>query len=305
MDYRELEEFIHNTRKMRMTHIYQPILIKTLLESKDGSASVDEIARKFLDNDDSQINYYKKVAKRWPKITLKSHGVIKYKKDIFTLNLDHKLSPDERKHLIELCDLRLNAFIDEDPWIKKIRETDKTMINKSVRFDILARSKGICVACGVKSTEAMLHVDHIVPVSLGGKTEPGNLQALCYKCNTQKRNKDETDFLLHHNRLKFRKTKCPLCKENEGMLSNSMAHTALSKDLHEGIHTLVIPNRHAGSFIDLLPAERQLCLNLVDDVINNMKNDGTAKEFNVTGFDRARDHFYIDVVPLPTPRQRG
>ena len=40
-----------------------------------------------------------------------------------------------------------------------------------------------CLSCG--SNEA-LEVDHIKPVSSGGKTEFDNLQILCKKCNMEK-----------------------------------------------------------------------------------------------------------------------
>ena len=35
----------------------------------------------------------------------------------------------------------------------------------------------------------LLEVDHIIPISKGGKTEPDNLQTLCWKCNRTKSNK--------------------------------------------------------------------------------------------------------------------
>ena len=35
------------------------------------------------------------------------------------------------------------------------------------------------------------HADHIVPWSEGGRTEYGNLQILCVKCNNKKSNKQE------------------------------------------------------------------------------------------------------------------
>ena len=38
-------------------------------------------------------------------------------------------------------------------------------------------------------------VDHIVPASLGGESILENLQPLCFRCNTEKRNRDDTDFL--------------------------------------------------------------------------------------------------------------
>jgi 5-methylcytosine-specific restriction endonuclease McrA len=42
---------------------------------------------------------------------------------------------------------------------------------------------GRCAHCG--STER-LQVDHIVAVAKGGKTEMGNLQILCGRCNSSK-----------------------------------------------------------------------------------------------------------------------
>ncbi len=34
-----------------------------------------------------------------------------------------------------------------------------------------------------------LHIDHVVPVSRGGLTEPENLQTLCAPCNLRKGNR--------------------------------------------------------------------------------------------------------------------
>jgi len=52
MNFGELKEFISN--KMLMQHVYQPVIIKTLLQS-DNKASVREIAQSFLQLDESQI----------------------------------------------------------------------------------------------------------------------------------------------------------------------------------------------------------------------------------------------------------
>ena len=53
------------------------------------------------------------------------------------------------------------------------------------RGDILARYP-LCLACGSSQN---LHVDHVVPLSLGGPDEAGNLQVLCRHCNLSKHSK--------------------------------------------------------------------------------------------------------------------
>ena len=47
-----------------------------------------------------------------------------------------------------------------------------------------------CQICGKYMPDGVgLHIDHIVPVSKGGKTVPSNLQVLCSKCNGSKSNR--------------------------------------------------------------------------------------------------------------------
>ncbi len=63
-----------------------------------------------------------------------------------------------------------------------------------LRYHVLERDGGACVACGAAANEgALLHVDHIVPHSLGGLTVLANLQTLCCDCNLGKGNRSETD----------------------------------------------------------------------------------------------------------------
>lgn len=51
----------------------------------------------------------------------------------------------------------------------------------------------ICAICGVCIAKKS-HVDHIMPLALGGRHEPGNIQLLCPPCNLRKSNKHPDAF---------------------------------------------------------------------------------------------------------------
>lgn len=50
---------------------------------------------------------------------------------------------------------------------------------------IIRRFDGRCARCGIENG-IDLHVDHILPISKGGKTYASNLQPLCKSCNSIK-----------------------------------------------------------------------------------------------------------------------
>lgn len=68
----------------------------------------------------------------------------------------------------------------------------RTLMTKKLREHIKERDNYTCCNCG-NSTHAepnlLLEIDHIIPVSKGGRTEESNLQTLCWKCNRAKSNK--------------------------------------------------------------------------------------------------------------------
>lgn len=59
-------------------------------------------------------------------------------------------------------------------------------ISKRVRFEVLRRDKFNCMYCGRIAPYVVLHVDHVVPVALGGTDDPSNLVAACADCNSGK-----------------------------------------------------------------------------------------------------------------------
>ena len=66
----------------------------------------------------------------------------------------------------------------------------RNLMMPKLRQEIISRDNYTCRICGkYMPDEEGLEIDHIVPVSKGGKTVPSNLQVLCSKCNRRKSNK--------------------------------------------------------------------------------------------------------------------
>lgn len=90
-------------------------------------------------------------------------------------------------------------------WLngKKYEVTSKIerhIMNEDIRYNVLKRDNFTCVLCGATAKDgAKLQVDHIIPVSKGGKTIMSNLQTLCERCNKGKNNKINDDDI------------CPVC----------------------------------------------------------------------------------------------
>ena len=63
----------------------------------------------------------------------------------------------------------------------------RRLMSDSMRYDVLRRDNFRCQICGATQKDGVkLHVDHIVPVSKGGRTEMSNLRTLCERCNMGK-----------------------------------------------------------------------------------------------------------------------
>ena len=57
-----------------------------------------------------------------------------------------------------------------------------------MRFRVLQRDEYTCQYCGAIGKD--LEIDHIIPVTKGGKTEFNNLMTSCQKCNQGKYSSD-------------------------------------------------------------------------------------------------------------------
>lgn len=110
------------------------------------------------------------------------HRVIDEKKESFDLNeiIDALKSIDSSK----LKDGR--RFYSGEVW-NSIERVERAKVSNELRQEIFERDGYTCVNCGSTEKES-LEIDHIQPISKGGKTEPSNLQTLCRNCNIRKEN---------------------------------------------------------------------------------------------------------------------
>lgn len=110
------------------------------------------------------------------------HRVVDEKKESFDLNkiIDVLKNIDSSK----VIDGR--RFYSGKVW-KSIERVERAKVSNELRQEIFERDGYTCVICGSTEKET-LEIDHIMPISKGGKTEPGNLQTLCHDCNIRKGN---------------------------------------------------------------------------------------------------------------------
>ena len=106
---------------------------------------------------------------------LKEQQIEKYKEEIKAAELKKALRQVARQRLIEE-----GVLFDE--------EHKRPYIPKEVVGFVYMRDGGRCRECGCTKD---LHIDHIIPLSKGGSSEPENLQILCEKCNLNHGNRME------------------------------------------------------------------------------------------------------------------
>ena len=79
----------------------------------------------------------------------------------------------------------VNLIFTDDEFIKK--ERDKARKLRSSQWWKRKRSSGICHYCENNFIPSELTMDHVIPLSRGGKSQKFNLVPCCKECNTKKR----------------------------------------------------------------------------------------------------------------------
>lgn len=192
--------------------------IRTDIENYIYNINLFEIYKKnvnMISNIESENNSNFSIDK-FKKIENKIYNSLIINKDDFLINLDLEVYYRSNGGKVYDCKRgkftinHLISFYREWKNGKKFEETkrqERKIMNDSIRYNVLKRDNYKCQICGVTAKEgAKLHVDHIIPVSKGGKTVMSNLQTLCDRCNLGKGNKvDEISKMS---------TVCPKCGGN-------------------------------------------------------------------------------------------
>jgi ATP adenylyltransferase len=278
--FEELQHFIRE--KMRPSHVYQPVMLMCLLRN-NGQANVTDIAKDFLAQDQSQIEYYEQIAKRWPTDTLLKHGLIEKNKKQYKLSGFDDLTEAEVGQLIEDCESRLSEFLKkQSATVFNHRRKSSGVISGNVRYKVLTMAKGRCELCGIPAEQKALDVDHIVPRNKGGSDDISNLQALCYSCNRMKRDSDNTDFRAVREEMNARQSGCLFCEipEERVIAENELAYAIRDGFPVTELHTLIIPKRHVASYFDLGRPE----VNAINELLSTLRNDVRLQDSTVTGF---------------------
>ena len=196
-----------------------------------------------------------------------------------------RLTADQIQELKAICDRKLAEYITRrGAAIWEHRRRSAGYVSGTLRYEVLKSAKSRCELCGVPADERALEVDHIVPRSKGGRDEISNLQALCYRCNAMKRDRDDTDFRAVRAAYEHSETGCPFCSVGDRMilLQNTLAVIVRDHYPVSEWHLLVIPKRHTTDYFDLGSAEVRACQTLLSEARKLvLKEDPTVVGFNV------------------------
>jgi diadenosine tetraphosphate (Ap4A) HIT family hydrolase/5-methylcytosine-specific restriction endonuclease McrA len=312
--YDTLKTFIRE--KMRMSHIYQPVMLAELLKGA-GSASIKQIAKALLARDESQVAYYEEIVKNMVgKVLTKNHGLTERTGDRYQLKDFVDLSPSEVNSLTDLCGQKIDEYVERrGKRIWEHRTSAPGYLSGTLKYEVLKRAKFHCELCGVSADERALEADHIIPRNKGGTDDISNLQSLCYSCNASKRDRDNTDFREIVASYSARKKGCLFCeiKASRIIAENNLCYAIRDGFPVTNLHTLFIPKRHISDYFDLYQPEHNAIRQLVSDVKQDiLDSDETVVAFNM-GVNAGKEagqtiaHAHVHLIPrrvgdVPDPR---
>jgi 5-methylcytosine-specific restriction endonuclease McrA len=170
-------------------------------EFEEYQQKIDELLKEECSNDFDSLeitpdDYYKRETRIFNELKLKpvidcAYGVrMSYSSPSGRVNL-YKTDLFNFDDMFACFESVSRSYLDRDTY-KKLSAVERGEVSDSLRYDILNRDNFTCVLCGASARQgARLHVDHIIPISKGGKSTFDNLRTLCERCNVGKSNKME------------------------------------------------------------------------------------------------------------------
>lgn len=92
-------------------------------------------------------------------------------------------APEIKNILNRLEKKRGDFYLDSNIW-DSLCKIERSKVSNKLRLEIFRRDGNRCKMCGKRTDD--LEIDHIIPISKGGKSNKENLQTLCRKCNRNK-----------------------------------------------------------------------------------------------------------------------
>jgi diadenosine tetraphosphate (Ap4A) HIT family hydrolase/5-methylcytosine-specific restriction endonuclease McrA len=237
-----------------------------------------------VQNDLSQLEYYTERVNQMVGKVLRNNQIVAKAEGVYQLIGFDQLSDDERQKLIDLCAIKINEYKEKHGMmIWDHRRKNRSPIDGSIRYQVLNRANNVCELCGIPSDVRALEVDHIVPKNWKGPDELSNYQALCYKCNTNKRDTDDTDFRNRVELFGNRDEHCIFCKvQHEIVFEHPLAYVIKDKFAVTPGHHLIIPKRHFDNYFELKSAELLAMNELLIKTKDQLRNDDPSIEgFNI------------------------
>jgi diadenosine tetraphosphate (Ap4A) HIT family hydrolase/5-methylcytosine-specific restriction endonuclease McrA len=273
----------------------------------NGKSTGRKIAKSFLDYDETQIEYYQNITKQMPFKFLSKHlKEIKRDKENYTFE-GFDLTESQKQELIELCKEQLDKYINKRGIdnILQHRKKSSGYVSGSIRYEVLKRAKTKCEWCGISNEERAIEVDHIIPRSKGGKDELYNFQALCYVCNTQKSNKDDTNVRKIKDSYNDRDKECIFCNISKNKIIKENELAVMIEDNYPVTknHSLIISKRHCSNYFDLYQPEINACNQLIFETREHLlKKDKSIEGFNIGNNSgevagQTINHCHIHLIP--------
>jgi 5-methylcytosine-specific restriction endonuclease McrA len=165
-------------------------------QTKDGYRSRCKIC-----NSAEKRDYYannadlvKKSVADWIEKNKNKHA--KYVQTWLTKNLEQKKKSDSlwkvaRKDLVNASTQKRRAA----------QKNQLGFVSQNIVQRLMAGQRSLCINCKVELHQSGYHIDHIMPLSLGGIHSDWNLQLLCPTCNIKKSNKDPIAWAHENGRL--------------------------------------------------------------------------------------------------------